>query len=223
MGKNILICLVIISALMFTFMIACSGDDDSEVGGISTADDDDDDSGNDDDDDDATNECGEYGAAQGCSDLSDPECESAYLANMDRAGFPEESDCAPNLIYSDELAAVALAHSKDMCDRDFWDHENPDGKDPFDRMGDAGISFVYAAENLAKGTGLSMEEANNMWMDEPECTHNHRSNLLSRKITHIGVGVYNCPDGWVYITQDFATFSYDDIPDNSHPYCGGDF
>ncbi len=213
---------ILFLCLLLALFFACGDDDDSEVQSIvSDDDDDDDDSG--DDDDDAVNECGEYGAADGCQNMSDPACESAYLANMDRYDHPEESDCAPNLTWSDDLAAVALAHSKDMCDRDFFEHENPDGKDPFDRMGDAGISFVYAAENLAAGTGMTMEQANGMWMDEPQCTFNHRSNLLSRKITHIGVGVYDCSDGWVYVTQDFATFSFDDLPVGEHPYCGGDF
>ena len=49
------------------------------------------------------------------------------------------------LKWSDELANVARAHSKDMHDRSFFSHANPDGKSPFDRIKAAGISYSYAA------------------------------------------------------------------------------
>ncbi len=217
--------LAILFVAAFSLTLACDGDgddDDSEVGGISANDDDDD---SEDDDDDwtggGTNECGTYGSV-GCDDSDERACESGNLANQDRYEHPEESDCAVNLQWSDDLAQVAYEHSKDMCDRDFFEHANPDGKSPFDRMDDAGIAWVAAGENIAAGTNLTASQANDMWMNEPECEPNHRSNLLSRKFTHIGVGFYDCGN-MIYVTQDFATFSFADIPDDPHDYCGGDF
>jgi len=220
MTRNLYILLICILACSMAFVLACS-DDDDEVDGFDSGDDDDDDDSSGGDGSIGTNECGTYGDS-GCDDSDDRACDSAFLANQDRYDFPEESDCAPNLKWSDDLAAVAYAHSKDMCERDFFAHDNPDGKSPFDRMEDDGISFVSAGENLAAGTNLSMETANDMWMDEPVCVHNHRSNLLSRLFTHIGVGVYDC-GSMVYITQDFATFSFDDMPEGDHPQCGSNF
>ena len=37
-------------------------------------------------------------------------------------------------VYNQTLADTARAHSQDMIDRNFVDHTNPDGKDPFERM-----------------------------------------------------------------------------------------
>ena len=215
MNKHSLLILLTILALAAAFMIACDTDD-SEVGGVEASDDDDSTG-----DFPGSNECGAYGDS-GCNDSDDRACESAALCNMERFDHPEESDCAPNLQWSDELAAVAKAHSKDMCDRDFFDHYNPDNQSPFDRMEDAGISFVAAGENIAMGTNLTSEMANDLWMDEPICEQNHRSNILSRFFTHIGVGLYDC-GGDVYITQDFATFNFSDLPDGDHSYCGPGF
>jgi len=44
---------------------------------------------------------------------------------------------------------VARALSEDMIARDFFDHVNPDGEDPFDRMADVGITYQTAGENFA--------------------------------------------------------------------------
>ncbi|MEX2376309.1 MAG: CAP domain-containing protein, partial [Dehalococcoidia bacterium] len=50
------------------------------------------------------------------------------------------------LIIDPEMVAVARAHSADMSERDFFAHTNPDGADPFDRMGAAGITYRRAGE-----------------------------------------------------------------------------
>ncbi|MCZ7586384.1 MAG: CAP domain-containing protein [Deltaproteobacteria bacterium] len=102
-------------------------------------------------------------------------------------------------------------------------HVNPDGKDPFDRMEDAGIAFVAAAENIAMGTdgAFDVGDFEDLFMDEPECAQNHRGNILNRDLTHVGIGVHHCGDGNLYVTQDFGTFSFDDIRDDPHEYCEG--
>jgi len=89
------------------------------------------------------------------------------------------------LKWDDRLAAVARRHSSDMVRRDFFDHVNPDGDDPFDRMDHAGIRFSSAGENLAWGqsTGAQVFEG---WMN----SRGHRHNLENRDFTHIGIGLY---------------------------------
>lgn len=201
--------LVALCVLMIAFELSCS-EDDGEAAGYSSGDDDSNGGG--------TNDCGEYGDV-GCTDSSDKSCESAGLANTARYENPEESDCAPSLKWSEELAAVAYAHSKDMCDRGFFDHANPDGEQPSDRMDEVGVDWVAVGENIAMGTSLSAKDAHDGFMNEPECEQNHRSNILSRFFTHIGVGVYEC-GGNAYLTQNFATFSFSDLPDGDHGYCG---
>ncbi len=49
------------------------------------------------------------------------------LVNDHRTG----TGCGP-LTWHAGAAAVALAHSTDMRDRDFFSHTNPDGESPFD-------------------------------------------------------------------------------------------
>lgn len=102
--------------------------------------------------------------------------------------------------WSNELAAVAYAHSKDMSDRQFFSHYNPDGLSPFDRMDDAGITYGTAAENIAAGyfTPADVVEG---WMNSP----GHRANILSPLLHKLGVGFYEGTSGYgKYWTQCFT-------------------
>jgi uncharacterized protein YkwD len=173
-----------------------------------------------DDDGDSTNLCSiDYDSNPGCND-SDEACIMAMRINTDRKNHSEESDCAPDIKWNDALAAIAQAHSQNMCQQRKLAHEL-DGKDPFDRMAEAGIDFVTAGENVAMGTDsvYDLNALEDGFMNEPECEANHRGNILNRNFTHIGIGVTHCDDGNLYVTQDFATFSPDDIRDDPHEYC----
>jgi uncharacterized protein YkwD len=94
------------------------------------------------------------------------------------------------------LAGVARAHSEDMRDRDFFDHVNPDGLDPFDRAERAGTSA--RAENIAHG---QQDPAAVMadWMD----SSGHRKNILNCDLTRLGVGIAS-GSGGPWWTQVFA-------------------
>lgn len=100
--------------------------------------------------------------------------------------------------YDDQLADVARAHSQDMIDRDFFDHENPDGDSPFDRMRAAGLRFTMAAENIAAGYP-SPESVVEGWMNSP----GHRANILSEN-KRMGVGLALGGSYGYYWTQCFA-------------------
>ncbi|MBN1626931.1 MAG: hypothetical protein JW944_10440 [Deltaproteobacteria bacterium] len=171
-------------------------------------------------DNDLINECGiDYDLNPGCDD-SDEACSMAMRINIDRKTFPDESDCAPAIKWSEELAAVALAHSQNMCDQRELAHVM-DGKNPFDRMADAGIEFVTAGENVAMGNDIAydLNDIEDSFMKEEECEYNHRRNILNRDFTHVGIGIVHCDDGNQYITQDFATFNFDDIRNDPNEYC----
>ena len=109
--------------------------------------------------------------------------------------FRAENGLKP-FTWSQELSNVAKAHSDDMSARNFFSHNNPDGKSPFDRMKDYGISFTAAAENIAYGqkTPAQVVEA---WKNSA----GHRANMLGN-YQMLGVGY--CADG-NYWTQNFAT------------------
>src|SRR5262249_41910326 len=55
------------------------------------------------------------------------------------------------------LARLALKQSEDMARRHYFDHVNPDGLDPFQRMDHAGLRYHAAAENLAMGADTGRE------------------------------------------------------------------
>lgn len=115
------------------------------------------------------------------------------LLNKDRA-----ANGLPPLTLSAELSQVAAAHSQDMIDRHYFSHNDPDGKTPFDRMRDAGISFGYAGENIAINRSVSAAEQ--AFMNSP----GHRANILSPNFHKVGLGVRWDNNGNVYVTQEFT-------------------
>lgn len=84
------------------------------------------------------------------------------------------------------LRCAARKHSADMDARDFFDHINPDGQTPWDRMDLAGYgSYSNAGENIAAG---SPDAAGTMmqWMQ----SDGHCSNIMNPDFQQIGVGYH---------------------------------
>jgi uncharacterized protein YkwD len=106
------------------------------------------------------------------------------------------------LEHDDVLRLVARAHSQDMVERDFFDHVNPDGEDPFDRLGGAAYFYLAAAENIAWNQGYDNADviAVDGWMN----SDGHRANILNDRYTHGGLGVARRSDGAWFFTQVFA-------------------
>lgn len=98
-----------------------------------------------------------------------------------------------------DLDSLARAHSADMIKRNFFDHTNPDGQSPFDRMRAAGISYRAAAENIASGQ-TSAQSVMNAWMN----SSGHRKNILNSSYTEIGIGAVKSSAGKIYWTQEFV-------------------
>lgn len=121
-------------------------------------------------------------------DASEFEKKVFELTNAERAKAG-----VPALSWNDKLAGIARAHSQDMATRDYFDHYNPEGLSPFDRMKNAGISYRAAAENIAWGQ-KTPEEVVDAWMN----SEGHKANILNAKLTQLGVGFYS--DYW---TQAF--------------------
>jgi uncharacterized protein YkwD len=95
----------------------------------------------------------------------------------------ESVGCAP-LVWNGGVAEVALAHSQDMRDRDFFAHTNPDGDSPADRLRNAGIDYRRMAENIAWGypSGAAVLDG---WLGSP----GHRANIENCALTEHGVGL----------------------------------
>lgn len=87
------------------------------------------------------------------------------------------------LVQSAPLDCAARAHSLDMHERDYFEHTNPDGEAPWDRMERAGYSYSQAGENIAFGP-TTAEAVMQQWMS----SDGHCANIMSPAFVHIGIG-----------------------------------
>ncbi|MFD6924415.1 sigma-70 family RNA polymerase sigma factor [Streptomyces sp. NPDC059944] len=115
------------------------------------------------------------------------------LVNKERAA----AGCGP-LTENADLEQAALDHSEDMAARDFFDHSNPDGEDPGERITAAGYRWSTYGENIARGQ-QTPESVMDSWMNSP----GHRANILNCSFKNIGVGVHK-GSGGPWWTQDFG-------------------
>jgi uncharacterized protein YkwD len=106
------------------------------------------------------------------------------------------------LASDDVLRGAARALSEDMAARGFFDHVDPDGNDPQDRLSAAGFGGGYPwGENIAKGAP-DPETVVQGWLDSPP----HCQNILLPDYGVIGVGYYAVEGdtGGHWWTQEFA-------------------
>ncbi|MBI4954711.1 MAG: CAP domain-containing protein [Myxococcales bacterium] len=89
----------------------------------------------------------------------------------------------PAFAWDDELAAVARAHAADMVAHRFFEHDSPTTGTLEDRLDRAGYASLESRENLASAGDA--EQAEKQLMASP----GHRTNLLSKSVTHLGIGV----------------------------------
>ncbi|MPZ97943.1 MAG: colicin V production protein [Dehalococcoidia bacterium] len=102
------------------------------------------------------------------------------------------------LVLDPTIVPVARAHSRDMWERGYFAHLNPDGDDPFDRMRAGGVSFLAAGENLALAP--TTERAHEGLMNSP----GHRRNILDPDFGRVGIGVIDAGLRGKMFTQNFA-------------------
>lgn len=107
------------------------------------------------------------------------------LTNLERirAGLAPLAD-------DDALAKVAQEKARDMQANGYFSHTSPTYGSPFGMMRKFGVSYTYAAENIAKGYRTPAEVVAG-WMG----SSGHRANILNAKLSNLGVGVAG--DVWV--------------------------
>lgn len=97
-----------------------------------------------------------------------------------------------------KLRDLARAYARDMFERGFFSHYNPEAESPFDRMTEAGIVFKTAGENLALAPGVGIAHQGLME------SQGHRENIVSSEFGKVGIGVI---DGGIYgkmFVQEFT-------------------
>lgn len=122
----------------------------------------------------------------------------ATLTNEDRveAGVPA-------LIEDAHLARAAQMKAEDMAAKGYFAHVDPEGRQPWHWMKQAGYDYAYAGENLAVNFTDS-EDVQEAWMRSPT----HHANIVKSQYTRIGIGVaqgkYQGKDT-TFVVQFFAT------------------
>jgi hypothetical protein len=109
-------------------------------------------------------------------------------------------ESAPAVEMRPELRCAARLHSRDMSDRDFFDHVNPDGEGPEDRMRSAGFTdFRIAAESIARGPAFDGTDPYAAFQELFSAGGNECENLLDPGFDSVGIGRFG--DFW---TLDFT-------------------
>ncbi len=126
------------------------------------------------------------------------------LINAERAQY----GCGP-LTLNPQLNQAAMRQSAAMARQHFFDHKDPDGTTPGQRVRDAGYVFQMMGENIEAGTDTA-EEAVRVWMNSP----GHRANILTCAYKETGIALVDAPDDVpmngqsmpyeYYWTQEFA-------------------
>lgn len=135
-----------------------------------------------------------YSELQNLSDLSVYSKICWYVTNALRA---REGVAATG--WNATAANCALAHSKDMASKNYFDHTSLDGTTFSKRMSNAGINWMSCAENIVGGATHPFE-AMDMWLN----SDGHRENLLGGyKYLGIGFAYHANATYKIYGTQDF--------------------
>jgi hypothetical protein len=134
---------------------------------------------------------------------SELEIQIHILVNEERTSNANKIE--PPLKLHSKLIEVARAHSEDMLQNNFFDHENLLGEKPADRISKEGIQWTLVAENLYESTGYAKyqiaQSAVNGWIN----SEGHYLNMLS-DTTYTGIGIASS-DTTYLVTQVFVEAS----------------
>lgn len=116
------------------------------------------------------------------------------LVNRQRSG----AGCAPVQL-EPRLTQAALAHSRDMANHRYFDHQSPAGDSPAERVTNAGYSWSGTGENIAVGQGTP-QKVMSSWMH----SEGHRKNILNCMWHDMGLAVVHQGSQPPYWTQEFG-------------------
>jgi hypothetical protein len=129
---------------------------------------------------------------------------------------------AQPLAMNSHLTTAARGHSAKMNQLQFFDHVDPDGLDPADRVTATGYQWRTVGENIAlRASTAPLDEYDtvilqhaDLFIDEGYPDRGHRVNILNNSFKEIGVGVQ--AGSWetfgfaYFLTTNFATSRVDD-------------
>jgi uncharacterized protein YkwD len=138
----------------------------------------------------------------GCAAQQNTDYESQVVALVNEA---RAAAGLPALRVNPALSQAAYLHSLDMACTSSLSHTGSDGSDWYARVKAQGYAYSYASENIYAGApnyGGDPAGAMDWWMNSPI----HKANILSTKVTEIGVGYVYFSDSTYggYFTIDFG-------------------
>jgi len=133
--------------------------------------------------------------AAGAVSLSSKEQQMVNMINEARSNAG-----VPALQVSSQLTSAARAKSSDMVNLNYFNHQSPTYGDLGGLLKRYSVSYRCAGENLAMNSNGSVSAAHNSLMG----SSGHRSNILDRRFSHVGVGIKTKSDGTHYYTQLFT-------------------
>jgi uncharacterized protein YkwD len=98
-----------------------------------------------------------------------------------RCGTRQFAPAAP-LTLSGTLAGVAFGHAADMAQHNYFEHTDPAGRSPADRVRAVGYHEKLVGENIAYGPE-SVDEAVRGWLDSP----GHCANIMDPRFVEMGI------------------------------------
>ncbi|KEF38583.1 uncharacterized protein with SCP/PR1 domains [Schinkia azotoformans MEV2011] len=115
------------------------------------------------------------------------------LQILDMTNVVRERNGLSHVNWDESTAVVAYSHSREMFEEEYFSHSSPTQGDLSDRLVNGGVDFRVAGENIAARyvDAISAVEG---WLN----SEGHRTTLLNKEFTHLGVGVYE-----KYYTQNF--------------------
>jgi uncharacterized protein YkwD len=119
-------------------------------------------------------------------DMASLERDALALVNRARAVGrrcgPQQFPHAPPLTLAAVLTRAAAGHAQDMAVRHYFEHRDPDGRTPADRVQAAGYQSQRVGENIAFGS-LTVKAAIDGWLASP----GHCANLMDLRFTEMGI------------------------------------
>ena len=123
---------------------------------------------------------------------NDSERELFDLLNRERV-----ANNLPEVRWDDALFKAARRHALRMVDINLFEHQLPGEPGLEERLTAAGARFSYIAENIA--VGKDSRSIHSGWMS----SSGHRANILSNRVTAVGVAVVRGTGG-LFAVEDFA-------------------
>ena len=140
------------------------------------------------------------------SEHPDVDGEALEVAIYEEVNERREAGGIKPLVHSERVRLIARLHSKDMAERNFFDHTNPDGlgsserHEEFDGCQNTNENIYMWKPMGYYNTEYVADRVVNSWAD----SEGHNTSMMTPYDQVTGVGVHVTEDGDLYVTQNFC-------------------